>query len=404
MSTTPGVNATAPKAATAAGSAAARAEDGPQEAAGFAALLSSAEAEALPLPAAEAAPKLPAEADATRADAALPQPLPLFGVSWPAVPAGPAGQAAEQAPAASQGPRLAGVTARLQAQEAAAATGTATGTPVPESAPQDATPSTEPLLQQAELARRAAQQRAKALAAGSEAAEPQQARTRQPALQLQQQAQTLAVASVQSGAAGPTALAAAWLAGGSEAARSWRAREDKTTATTGAPLLAGVDSSQAGAGASAAAGASSALPVPAAAPDAALLTSQRVAEQLSYWVRRGVHNAELELDGPGDEAVQVHIALQGQQARVEFRADLAPTRQLLEDAAPHLRELLAREGLVLADVSVGAYGGERGQAGGGNPDGRGSARRTLVVEVPAATAAASTRASAAGGRTLDLYV
>lgn len=395
MSTTPGVNATAPKAATAAGSAAARAEDGPQEAAGFAALLSSAEAEALPLPATEAAPKLPAEADATRADAALAQPLPLFGVPWPA------GQAAELAPAAPQGPRLAGVTARLQAQEAAAAT----GTPAPESAPQDAAPSTEPLLQQAELARRAAQQRAKALAAGSEAAEPQQARTRQPALQPQQQAQTLAVASAQSGAAGPTALAAAWMAGGSEAARSWRAREDKTTATTGAPLLAGVDSSQAGAGVSAAAGASSALPVPAAAPDAALLTSQRVAEQLSYWVRRGVHNAELELDGPGDGAVQVHIALQGQQARVEFRADLAPTRQLLEDAAPHLRELLAREGLVLADVSVGAYGGERGgQAGGGNPDGRGSARRTLVVEVPAATPAASARVSAAGGRTLDLYV
>lgn len=402
MSTTPGVNATAPKAATAAGSAAVRAEDGPQEAAGFAALLSSAEAEALPLPATEAAPKLPAEADATRADAALPQPLPLFGVPWPAVPAGPAGQAAELAPAAPQGPRLAGMTARLQAQEAAAAT----GTPAPESTPQDAAPSTEPLLQQAELARRAAQQRAKALAAGSEAAEPQQARTRQPALQPQQQAQTLAVASAQAGgAAGPTALAAAWLAGGSEAARSWRAREDKTTATTGVPLLAGVDSSQAGAGASAAAGASSALPVPAAAPDAALLTSQRVAEQLSYWVRRGVHNAELELDGPGDEAVQVHIALQGQQARVEFRADLAPTRQLLEDAAPHLRELLAREGLVLANVSVGAYGGERGgQAGGGNPDGRGSARRTLVVEVPAATPAASARVSAAGGRTLDLYV
>ncbi|MFN4003855.1 MAG: flagellar hook-length control protein FliK [Hylemonella sp.] len=400
MSTTPGVNATAPKAATAAGSAAARAEDGPQEAAGFAALLSSAEAEALPLPATEAAPKLPAEADATRADAVLAQPLPLFGVPWPAMPAGPAGQTAELAPAASQGPRLAGVTARLQAQEAAA-----TGTPPPESTPQDAAPSTEPLLQQAELARRAAQQRAKALAAGSEAAEPQQARTRQPALQPQQQAQTLAVASAQSGAAGPTALAAAWMAGGSEAARSWRAREDKTTATTGAPLLAGVDSSQAGAGASAAAGASSALPVPAAAPDAALLTSQRVAEQLSYWVRRGVHNAELELDGPGDGAVQVHIALQGQQARVEFRADLAPTRQLLEDAAPHLRELLAREGLVLADVSVGAYGGERGgQAGGGNPDGRGSARRTLVVEVPAATPAASARVSAAGGRTLDLYV
>lgn len=147
------------------------------------------------------------------------------------------------------------------------------------------------------------------------------------------------------------------------------------------------------------------LDVPAAAPDAGSMTEMRVAEQVSYWASRGgVQNAELQVDGLGEGPVKVSIALQGQEARVEFRADQAQTRQVLEDAMPHLRELLAREGLVLSGVSVGASGSD-GAAGRQPQEGRKGARETTVAvpELQAVTQPA-TRGAALSGRSVDLFV
>jgi flagellar hook-length control protein FliK len=147
------------------------------------------------------------------------------------------------------------------------------------------------------------------------------------------------------------------------------------------------------------------LEVPAAAPDAGLMTEMRVAEQVSYWVGRGVQNAELELEGLGEGAVQVSIALQGQEARVEFRADQVQTRQVLEDSMPHLRELLAREGLVLSGVSVGASGSDSA-AGRPSQEGRRGERQTGIVAAPELPPAAAGAARAGGltGRSVDLFV
>lgn len=144
--------------------------------------------------------------------------------------------------------------------------------------------------------------------------------------------------------------------------------------------------------------------VPAVAPDAGLMTQTRVAEQVSYWVNRGVQNAELELDGLGEGAVSVSIALQGQEARVEFRADQVQTRQVLEDSMPHLRELLAREGLVLSGASVGSSGAEggKGQPSQGRQGGRQA--QVGVPDLPAAVAGAAARGSQLTGRSVDLFV
>ena len=144
--------------------------------------------------------------------------------------------------------------------------------------------------------------------------------------------------------------------------------------------------------------------VPAAAPDAGLMTETRVAEQVSYWVSHGVQNAELELDGPGEGKVNVAIKLQGQEARVEFRADQVQTRQVLEDSMPHLRELLAREGLVLSGVSVGSSGADGG-ANRQSQQGRPGSHRQAVVAVPELAAnAASGRTALPPGRSVDLFV
>lgn len=87
--------------------------------------------------------------------------------------------------------------------------------------------------------------------------------------------------------------------------------------------------------------------------DPALSAETQVAEQVSYWVARGARSAEISVEGLAENPIHITIAMQGQEASVAFRAEQAETRQVLEDAMPHLRELLEREGLSLADVSVG---------------------------------------------------
>lgn len=147
--------------------------------------------------------------------------------------------------------------------------------------------------------------------------------------------------------------------------------------------------------------------VPVVAPDGGLTTEMHVAEQVSYWIGRGAQNAELEVEGLGEGPVKVSIELQGQEARVEFRADQAQTRQILQDSMPHLRELLEREGLVLSGLSVGSSGSERGA--GQTGQGRQGSRQgeTGVPELPAlalARAAAPHRAAPLSGRSVDLFV
>ncbi|GAB3488052.1 hypothetical protein GCM10027399_02460 [Curvibacter fontanus] len=142
----------------------------------------------------------------------------------------------------------------------------------------------------------------------------------------------------------------------------------------------------------------------AVAPDGGLTTEMRVAEQVSYWIGRGAQNAELEVEGLGEGPVKVSIELQGQEARVEFRADQAQTRQMLQDSMPHLRELLEREGLVLSGMSIGSSGagGGQGQSSEDRPGHRQG--RAVLSELPAVARAASHRAAPLSGRSVDLFV
>jgi len=165
-----------------------------------------------------------------------------------------------------------------------------------------------------------------------------------------------------------------------------------------------------------AAGAASAAPAQPRAevqatlpPQAAAATEDWVAQQLDYWIGQNVQAAELRLDGAGGDAVEVRIELTGKEARVEFRSDLAQTRELLAGAAHQLQDLLSSRGLVLADVSVSSsdrgaaqqaaaqHGGQRREDGGGRA--AGTADR-------AAAAGSAARPALAGpsGRVLDLFV
>ena len=138
----------------------------------------------------------------------------------------------------------------------------------------------------------------------------------------------------------------------------------------------------------------------------AMVTTQmqtQVADKVSYWVTQGIQNAELKLDGFGNEPVEVSILLKGGEAHVGFRSDQPEVRQMLESALSQLKESLEREGVLLSGVTVGgsgANGSGRQQeerqgfsANRGGADGVSTAPETRIL-----------RASTSVGRSLDIFV
>lgn len=127
-----------------------------------------------------------------------------------------------------------------------------------------------------------------------------------------------------------------------------------------------------------------------------------VAEKLNYWMAQGVQNAELALDGFGDEPVAVRISLKGDEAHIGFRTDQPEIRRLLEGASAQLKDLLASEGLLLSQVSVGTSS----QDGSGQQERRPSTgTRTAVVRAPeTAPVQSARRPGVSVGTAVDLFV
>lgn len=127
-----------------------------------------------------------------------------------------------------------------------------------------------------------------------------------------------------------------------------------------------------------------------------------LADTMSYWVSQGVQNAELKIEGLDGESIAVSISLNGDEAHIGFRTDKPETRQMLEGAVAHLKELLTSEGLVLSGVSVGASGqeGAPGQEQKNPPGGR----QTSLISTENIPAENLRPVTKAVGRALDLYV
>jgi Flagellar hook-length control protein FliK len=136
--------------------------------------------------------------------------------------------------------------------------------------------------------------------------------------------------------------------------------------------------------------------------ETSLITPEAVAEQVTYWVNQELQNAELTLDGAGHEPIEVSISLQGNEAHVAFRSDQASTREMLEGAMSHLKDMLANHGLSLSGVSVGSSG-----TGDQNPKEHKNAHhgRKTTVQVPSQEGSVTAnRTSAYGARVIDLFV
>ncbi|MCW5630179.1 MAG: flagellar hook-length control protein FliK [Rhodoferax sp.] len=134
---------------------------------------------------------------------------------------------------------------------------------------------------------------------------------------------------------------------------------------------------------------------------AAPVLSAALAQKMHYWVAGGVQSAELQLDAFGGGAVDVRIAVKGDEAFVEFRSDQAQARKLLLDAMPQLKELLAGEGLML---SGGFVGGSAQDASTGARPGRPAGMRTASVPVQELASGSAAPAHKVSGQSVDLFV
>lgn len=127
-----------------------------------------------------------------------------------------------------------------------------------------------------------------------------------------------------------------------------------------------------------------------------------VAEQVSYWITQDVQNAEMTLDGVGHSPVEVSISMQGNEAQVAFHTDESAARQALENASAQLRDMLQRQGLVLAGVTVGSA--QTGDAGQQQRRPRQEGRQVLVASEEPVAAAQGHRISRTTGGAVDLFV
>ena len=109
-----------------------------------------------------------------------------------------------------------------------------------------------------------------------------------------------------------------------------------------------------------------AVPTPVNAPE----FQQALGLQLSVLARDGVQHAELHLNPADMGPVSVQIVMDGTQARVDFGADVAATREAIEAGLPALASAMHDAGFTLAGGGVSQHsrgrseGSERGSAPG----------------------------------------
>jgi len=131
--------------------------------------------------------------------------------------------------------------------------------------------------------------------------------------------------------------------------------------------------------------------------------------QVSVLAQDGVQRAELHLNPAEMGPVAIRIRIEGREARIDFGAEVAATRQAIEDSLPQLAGALNDAGLTLAGGGVSQHAGQRARGGEGHADdearnGRHGDRRLAMPTSAEAIAKMASRMSArmaAGG--VDLY-
>jgi len=81
---------------------------------------------------------------------------------------------------------------------------------------------------------------------------------------------------------------------------------------------------------------------------------QALSQQLAYFTRNGIHDAQLRLHPQELGSLQINLRLNNDQAQLHFVTENHQVRAALEAAMPHLRTSLAESGINLGQSSVSA--------------------------------------------------
>ncbi|MGI2172750.1 flagellar hook-length control protein FliK [Shewanella ulleungensis] len=125
-------------------------------------------------------------------------------------------------------------------------------------------------------------------------------------------------------------------------------------------------------------------------------------QQLITMVSNGIQQAEIRLDPPELGHLTVKIQIQGDQTQVQFHVVQSQTRDLVEQAIPRLRDMLASEGLQLTDsqVSQGGSGREQQQE---SSEHQGQASDSQLDEISAQEVSLMTNTSRSLHSAIDYY-
>jgi hypothetical protein len=137
-------------------------------------------------------------------------------------------------------------------------------------------------------------------------------------------------------------------------------------------------------------------------PASAAVASTVVAETVSYWASQGIHSASLQLEGFGDEPVEVRISVNGDMTQVDFRTNQPEVRQVLEGAASQLKDLLTSQGMQLAGMSIGTSGRNGAQEKGAKQ--AQESRKVTLLKSEVLEAPRLRGANPSVGQSLDLFV
>lgn len=126
---------------------------------------------------------------------------------------------------------------------------------------------------------------------------------------------------------------------------------------------------------------------------------------MSHWGTQHMRHASLRVGGEGADAIDIQLAVKGQEVQVAFQTDNAEARATLrESAGESLADLLQRSGIQLGGVSVGSQGQAQGD-GSYQPRQAGLSTEALgrasQAAEPAAKPAMAPRTD--GSRPLDVF-
>ena len=106
------------------------------------------------------------------------------------------------------------------------------------------------------------------------------------------------------------------------------------------------------------------------------LANEQVAEKVQMMMSKNLKNLDIRLDPPELGQMKIRMTMNNDVANVHFTVSNQQAREVIEQTLPRLREMLAQQGLQLADSSVQQQNSGQGQDRYNNGEQQSGANRT----------------------------